>query len=296
MDTEIKKPWILTSFILKIVALFTMTLDHIGIVLEQYEELSVLVDVFRNLGRLALPLFCFLIVEGVINTKSYGKYSLRLGIMASLVSTVLIVLNFVDSFDGFEVKQFGNIFIDLLLGATAIYCFNKKRVWIKLLGLVPLLISGCSFWASAFECINCDKIVWIYPFFLRTQYGFYSVLMIILIYLGYKLTDLFLNSFGNGAFKNYKNVRIIRNLFAILMIFVSFVVFFLTYQILDSLDLSVTYKMVDLSIQASSLFAGLIILFYNGKRGYNAPWFKYGSYIYYPLHLVIIFVLISILA
>ena len=61
----------LSSFILKIVALVTMTFDHVGLMLEMLypTKLDILemAGVFRIIGRLALPLFVFMIVEGVIH-------------------------------------------------------------------------------------------------------------------------------------------------------------------------------------------------------------------------------------
>ena len=49
------------------------------------------------------------------------------------------------------------------------------------------------------------------------------------------------------------------------------------------------------SIHIFSIFGFIFILFYNGKLGYNKKWFKYGSYLYYPLHLIILFLLSLIL-
>ena len=75
-----------------------MTLDHVGLYLRmQYwdnESIMQLSEVFRCLGRLALPLFAFMIVEGVLHTKNIKKYLLRLGIMASFVSLVFIILEY----------------------------------------------------------------------------------------------------------------------------------------------------------------------------------------------------------
>ena len=68
MEDEAKttKNWkICSSFVLKILAFFTMTLDHIGVMAETYYLSGVWIDVFRIIGRLAMPLFCFMIVEGV---------------------------------------------------------------------------------------------------------------------------------------------------------------------------------------------------------------------------------------
>ena len=48
-------------------------------------------------------------------------------------------------------------------------------------------------------------------------------------------------------------------------------------------------------VQLIAMASGAFILLYNGKRGYNKKWFQYGSYIYYPLHLVIIYGIYALL-
>ena len=79
---------VISSFILKIVALVTMTFDHVGYMLGDSVGYNFwLVTLFRVIGRLALPLFCFMITEGVIHTKKIGNYFLRLGIMGTLVAS-----------------------------------------------------------------------------------------------------------------------------------------------------------------------------------------------------------------
>jgi len=42
------------------------------------------------------------------------------------------------------------------------------------------------------------------------------------------------------------------------------------------------------------MISGALILLYNGRRGYNAKWFQYGSYLYYPLHIVALIVIFII--
>ena len=75
----------LSSFILKIIAILTMTLDHVGFMMEAYSLNPTLVIIFRSIGRLAVPLFAFLLVEGVTHTKSFPKYVFRLVIVATAI-------------------------------------------------------------------------------------------------------------------------------------------------------------------------------------------------------------------
>jgi len=62
----------LSSNQLKIIAMAAMTLDHIGLVLLPG------VPILRLIGRLAMPIYAYLIAEGCKHTRSRGRYLLRL--------------------------------------------------------------------------------------------------------------------------------------------------------------------------------------------------------------------------
>ena len=70
----------MSVFILKIVAVFCMVCDHI-----RYIDVSS--EIFNNtytkiLGRIAFPIFAFLIAEGFSHTKDVKKYIKRLSIFS----------------------------------------------------------------------------------------------------------------------------------------------------------------------------------------------------------------------
>ena len=65
-----------TSFVLKIIAIISMLIDHTTVAL--YEvipgDMWVIYDVGRGIGRTAFPLFCFMIVEGYYHTRNRWRY------------------------------------------------------------------------------------------------------------------------------------------------------------------------------------------------------------------------------
>ena len=117
----------LSSFILKIIAIVSMTFDHLGVIVGNfYPSMGVFVTICRYIGRLALPLFCFMIAEGVLHTKDIKKYLLRLGIMTIVISTILCVCQYATGLGMTSLASEGNIFMDLFLGALMAYLLYQK--------------------------------------------------------------------------------------------------------------------------------------------------------------------------
>ena len=274
----------ISSFWLKIAAILTMTIDHIGVVLSMFFYEYPIVREFiypacRIIGRLALPLFCFMVVEGVLHTRSFKKYILSLGIIGT---SVLIGHMFLVHVMKGSMNQ-GNIFLDLILGAIMIKCLMSKKIYIKVLSILPIA------YALFIELTYNIKELGFFPEYLKTQYGLYSIALILGFYLCYLLTNLYYNTLYKKVglshldFKDSEQYRLIVNSLAILVITIVSVVFlFISY--LDNI-----YINLDASLQCYAILSGALLLLYNGKRGYNSIGFKYGCYIYYPLHLLVIY-------
>ena len=286
MEDKRKFPLILSSFWLKVIALITMTIDHVGLIFG--------IDPFRYIGRLALPLFCFMIAEGVIHTRNFKKYALRLGIMAASISLIVFLteaLPFIKN-NGGSMKTAGVIFIDLLLGAVAIFCLKQKKWYLKLLALLPLAYGITSYFVDCHDMCGCQGEVLWFPYFLRTQYGWFGITLIIGFYFAHLLGISFVKGFSAQAGTDpdlYTGSDLERNainMISVLILAVLSVVLYFSEKAIDANLYYLPYAMTD--IQMYAIFSGAFILLYSGRRGYNRKWFQYGSYLYYPLHLAII--------
>ncbi len=289
----------LSSFIIKIIALVTMAIDHVGLLLQtlyatNYNMLEI-AGIFRIIGRLALPLFVFMIVEGVIHTKDIKKYLIRLGIMATLISVFFMVLEY-SSFRAYAhgLLRAGNIFIDLTLVAISVYLLKQPTVWKKFLILLPISYSILCFVVKGVETSTLMDINW-FPAFLTMQYDWFSLLLGIGFYLSYSLADTYIkvseptSHLDKEMWEQNGNYRLLANIISVFMLMLVSFMFYLTTVFWKS---GVYW---DANCQLYATISGAFILLYSGKRGYNAKWFQYGSYLYYPLHLVIIIIVFIII-
>ena len=83
----------ISVFILKLIALCSMILDHLGVFLYPRFASYSLARLFRVVGRIAFPVYAFLIVNGYEKTRDVTRYLTRLCTLA-LISQLPFVLTF----------------------------------------------------------------------------------------------------------------------------------------------------------------------------------------------------------
>lgn len=121
-----------------------MLLDHIGAVFVPGYYGYYLC---RILGRIAFPLYCFLLAEGIFHTRNPRKYGLRLA-LGALVSE----LPFDGTFYGRLTWAHQNVMITLLLGFCAVELGRKLPQWAQGLALIGFA------WVA--ELLNTDYGGW----------------------------------------------------------------------------------------------------------------------------------------
>ena len=273
----------ISSFILKIIAFVLMTLDHIGIFLIQMGGNALAVgEIFRLLGRFAFPLFVLMLVEGVRHTHSFAKYALRLGIVATIVMIAQIIITY--TFDsGFYAYS---PLLDLLCYGTILYLLSKKNK-LSFLAIIPFALVVGSFAVGIVEQNTNLTVEW-FPVYLRSGYNIFGLIMAIMMYYSYPLLKKFFISYHMDVEDYEKSVtfRFYLNVLFSFAILFAVVVIYLIAKI-PNCDLFGVNS--DNYSETWALLVIPIVLFYSGKQGYKSKWFQYASYLYFPLHLVIIY-------
>ena len=219
---------------LKFLACAIMLLDHIGATLIPWGTL-------RIIGRLAFPIFCFLLAEGAHYTRNPRNYLLRLGIGA-----ILSELPFDLALFGSWSWQHQSVMITLLLGAMALLAM--KRMTQPLLKILVLLLFACL----------AD--------FMNTDYGGAGVLIIAL--------------FGLTRERKYGWLVQLLGMYLICRwIIPGGVVWFIGRYVF---------------IEIFAILALIPIWLYSGKKSTSSRAVQWAFYLFYPVHLWILY-LISIL-
>lgn len=176
----IQKHRCLSGSTLKLIAIIAMAIDHFaasilyyGILLpavpiiigsETY-KIYQLYKVMRFIGRLAFPIFCFLLVEGFLHTSNRSRYAFRLFVFA-------LVSEFPFDWALFNTNvtwRYQNVYFTLLIGLLTIWGMEWIREhaasWQVPLSILVIVI-GC-------------LLTWV----LKTDYDYKGIILIVLLYI-----------------------------------------------------------------------------------------------------------------
>lgn len=147
----------LSTNLLKIIAITAMVSDHASVIFIGGQP-----TIWRDIGRIAFPIFAFLIAQGAIHTKNKLKYLLRL-VVFSVISEVPFDLAFNGTY--FETKS-QNVYFTLALGLISIYILDFLRSHrLGILGFVTTALCGLG------------------AYYLHSDYDFSGVVVITLMFV-----------------------------------------------------------------------------------------------------------------
>ena len=123
---------------LRVIALVCMMIDHTGLAL--FPDLLI----FRCIGRLSFPIYCFLLVQGYIHTRDVAAYGRRLTLLAILSEIPHDLLIFGRTFSPAD----QNVLFSLLLGLMALYSADLLRENSLQASLMVCLLCLCAMAAN----------------------------------------------------------------------------------------------------------------------------------------------------
>lgn len=141
-----KKLKILSSFDIKIIAMITMIIDHIGYFF-YFKFDDYIYTILRSIGRISMPLFVFLIYQGYKHTKSLKKYILRLLELAivtqALTLIVGVIFNMIDSSYAITFYMKPNIIFSFAISLLLLELYSKlydtKSKEEKFIGIITVI-------------------------------------------------------------------------------------------------------------------------------------------------------------
>ncbi len=160
---------------LKIIALLTMLIDHIGAIFFPDEML------WRTIGRIAFPIFSWQLVEGYVHTSSRSKYGLRLFLFGCVSQIPYMFMNPDLLLNPLHI----NIMFQLFSGVLLLAAYDQaRRAVTGIKDGLPASIILSLFWVMVSGIlIGAPDLLNAYNPDFRFSYGAYGQLMFLVFYL-----------------------------------------------------------------------------------------------------------------
>lgn len=233
----------LTSFSLHLLAMGLMLCDHLWATLLPGQEW------LTCIGRIAFPIFAFMIAEGYFHTSNPGRYLRRMLIFALL----------------------SEIPFNLIYGSSLIYPFHQNVLWTFLIALLSIRLiekvkARGKWYLTAAAAAAVAGFDYIFGFIAMVDYLGAGILTVLVFYF----------------FREKKWWCFLGQLVCLAV---------LNIEVLGGYYYSVTIAGFELQIvqQGFALLALLPIWLYNGRQGYHSKGFQYFCYAFYPVHLLVLY-------
>lgn len=212
-----------------------MFLDHFASAFFPQNEMISLI--FRFLGRMAAPIFCYFIAEGYYHTSNLKKYIIRLLVFA--------VISHFPYYLAFGLKFYeSSVILPLALGLIALTAVKSDKVHIILKFVILAVCCAVSYTSNW----NFIAVLWIVAFGLL-----------------------------HGKFDRQMIA------FFVICVFYLLIQPFRRFGIFNELQPQWFQLGVFLAIP--------LLAMYSGSQGKKSPAMKWLFYIFYPAHLILIFIL-----
>lgn len=270
-----EKKWLfdISSATLHILAMIFMLLDHTWATVLSYNWMACV-------GRIAFPIFAFLIVEGFTHTRNLKRYMLRM-----LIFAVISEIPFNLMYGGqpiYPVHQ--NVLWTFLLAMSGLWLMEKIRekhkVWLTIVTATGVSVLGLALGYLLFvDFYGCGILtVFIFYFFDRSRKNNFIV-------------SLCKNSKFAGSSVGMICTKYQKPIWTIFCMAGQFLcLYYINVEILGGLYYNVKFLGIEFELvqQSLALLALIPIWLYHGRQGYHAKWFQYFNYAFYPAHCLVL--------
>ncbi|MBR3118831.1 TraX family protein [Oceanobacillus profundus] len=256
----------MTTTKLKIIALISMFIDHVG------QFISNTPEWFHWVGRIAAPVFIYALIIGYQYTLDRKKYIIRLYLCTLGMAILNLIINIV--FNETQMYITNNFFAPLFLIIIFIYFFEKKQikyvlflvVWQMLVFLISMLFSEIDWRFISDASVVYQFFGSIFGSVFFVEGGPFFVLLGLLLYVTRKTK------------------------IGISVVYILFSIF--CYVVYSKWgyrpDFFAEYLIQYAGYQWIMIIALPLILLYNGKKGIGL---KYFFYVFYPVHILILYLI-----
>lgn len=242
MKKVLERKWDITSMGLHIIAMVCMLCDHLwGTVIPGNDWLTCI-------GRVAFPIYAFMIVEGYFHTKNLSRYVKRL-LFFAVISEIPFNLA-MGSRMFYPLHQ--NVLWSFLIAIGLIHWNERARVrgklWLRILvGGISVIVGYLAGLLTMVDFYHAGVLtVMAFYFFRQRKWWSYAGQLFCLWYINVEML-------GGYMYE----VELFGDIFYIMR-------------------------------QGLALLALIPIWLYQGRQGYHSKWLQYGYYVFYPLHLLIL--------
>lgn len=283
----------MTASILKLIAIISMTIDHIGAYLF-YSGSDIVspqgINLMRSIGRMALPIFAYFLVVGYFKTRDIKKYISRIHLFAIISQIPFTLAFYYENYYVYESVNFIEYDYKWLLAIIPMIAFyyvlildrkfDISLVYVSIAWLITpintsvngyFLLTGYDL--NIFYELGLALILFEYFNLLKTRYK-NNVLMYIIIAISVILSYYYIGGIANYGY-NAIALMIALYLTKGTKYYQSFIVFLWGYYMYN-------WNMTNIIF---IVLTCILLLTYNGKKGSNL---KYLFYTFYPIHITIL--------
>lgn len=283
----------MTATLLKLIAIISMLIDHIGAYLFYSGSHLVslqTINTMRSIGRMALPIFAFFLVVGYKKTRDRKKYISRMHIFAIISQIPFTLAFYYENYDIFDSISFIKYDYQYLLAIIPMIVFyyvlilNRKfdmsLVYISLAWLITPISTAVNgyFLLTGYELnifyeLGLGLILFEYFNLISTKYKD-KFIMYAIIAVAALISYYYIGKIANYG---YDAIALMIALYLTkeAKYYQAVIVFIWGYYMYNWDSTNILFVLI----------TAILLATYNGKKGANL---KYLFYTFYPIHIIIL--------